>query len=83
MHVGDVDFGFSVISYRSLCFGITYKKSNSRIVKGKEISQENIIGIANDMHSLHRQIPHLRWFIDGANRGAVNECKAVYGERID
>jgi hypothetical protein len=35
------------------------------------------------MFALHRQIPHLWWFVDGANRGAVNECKSRYGERTD
>lgn len=35
------------------------------------------------MHSLHRQIPHLILFVDGANRGALNECKAKFGEHMD
>src|SRR5215211_4550598 len=33
--------------------------------------------------SLHKTIPNLLWFVDGANRGAVNEVKSLYGERTD
>jgi hypothetical protein len=37
-------------------------------VRGRKYDKKTSSEIANDMHSLHRQIPHLRWFIDGANR---------------
>ena len=50
---------------------------------GREYDKETSSLIADEMHSLHRQIPHLKWFVDGANRGAVNECKSRYGERLD
>lgn len=33
------------------------------------------------MFSQHTQIPDLSWFVDDANRGAVNECKSKYGEK--
>ena len=39
--------------------------------------------MADEIHALHRQIPHLKLFVDGANRGAVNECKSKFGERTD
>ena len=35
------------------------------------------------MHRLHTEIPHLKWFVDGANRGAVNEVKSKFGEITD
>jgi len=50
---------------------------------GREYDKKTPSIIADEMHSLHRQIPHLKWFVDGANRGAVNECKSKFGERID
>ena len=48
----------------------------------KLCSNRNLF-VADEMHSLHRQIPHLIWFVDGTNRGAVNECKAKFGEHMD
>ena len=44
-----------------------------RIVLGREYDKKTPSLVADEMYSLHRQIPHLKWFIDGANRGAVNE----------
>ena len=35
------------------------------------------------MFHLHTEIPNISWFVDGANRGAVNECKSKYGESLD
>jgi hypothetical protein len=39
--------------------------------------------VADEMHALHREIPHLTWFVESVNRYAVNECKSRYGERTD
>lgn len=83
MHVGDVDFGFSSSVTALYVLELHTKNQIARIVRGRKYDKKTSSEIAHDMYSLHRQIPHLRWFIDGANRGAVNECKAVYGERID
>ena len=54
-----------------------------RIVLHKEYDKKTPSEVANDMFSLHTQIPNLWWFVDGANRGAVNECKSKYGESLD
>ncbi len=53
------------------------------LLLGREYDKKTPSEIANEMHSLHTQIPHLLWFVDGANRGAVNEVKSKYGERLD
>ena len=36
--------------------------------------------IANRIHQLHRSYINLWWFIDGSNRGLVNQIKTKYGE---
>ena len=83
LHIGGVDFGFSS-SVTALYVGeVDTENQIVRIVYGKEFDKLSPSVIADEMHSLHRQIPYLKWFIDSANRGAVNECKAKFGERTD
>jgi hypothetical protein len=50
---------------------------------GREYDKKILSSIADEMHSLYREISHLKWFVDGSNRSAVNECKAKFGERTD
>ena len=52
-------------------------------VLGREYDKKILSSIADEMHSLYREISHLKWFVDGSNRSAVNECKAKFGERTD
>jgi hypothetical protein len=54
-----------------------------RIVLGREYDKKAPSLMADEMHSIHRQILNLIWFVDGANRGAVNECKSKFGESLD
>jgi hypothetical protein len=83
LHCGGVDFGFSS-SVTALYVGeIDIENQIVRIVLHKEYDKKTPSDIANDMFSLHTQIPNLWWFVDGANRGAVNECKSKYGESLD
>lgn len=39
--------------------------------------------ISDRIFQLHSEIPNLRWFVDGSNRAAVNECKSKFGESLD
>jgi len=83
LHVGGVDFGFSS-SVTALYIGeVDTENQVVRIVLHKEYDKKTPSEIANDVFSLHTQIPNLWWFVDGANRGAVNECKSKYGESLD
>jgi hypothetical protein len=83
LHIGGVDFGFSS-SVTALYVGeVDTEHQVIRIVLGREYDKKTPSLVADEIHSIHRQIPHLKWFIDGANRGAVNECKAKFGERTD
>ncbi len=83
LHIGGVDFGFSS-SVTALYVGeVDTENQVVRIIVGKEYDKKTPSFIADDMHRLHREIPHLKWFVDGANRGAVNECKSKFGERTD
>lgn len=82
LHIGGVDFGFSS-SVTAIYVGeVDREHSIVRIIVGREYDKKTPF-IADKMHSLHREIPHILWFVDGANRGAVNECKSKFGERTD
>lgn len=82
LHIGGVDFGFSS-SVTSLCIGeVDPENQIVRIIIAKDYDKQSPSVIANDIHDLHTQIPNLIWFVDGANRGAVNECKAKFGESL-
>ena len=83
LHLGGVDFGFSSSVTALYVLELDTENQIARIVVGKEYDKKTPSEIANEMHSLHRQISHLLWFVDGANRGAVNEVKSKYGERLD
>jgi hypothetical protein len=39
-----------------------------QIMLGREYDKKTPSLVANEMFSLHREIPHLEWFVDGANR---------------
>ncbi len=83
LHIGGVDPGYSS-SVTALYVGEVDTENNIvRIVIGREYDKAVPSNIVNEMHALHRQIPHLTWFVDGANRGFVNEAKNAYGERTD
>ena len=82
LHMGGIDFGFSS-SVTALYIGeLDNENQIIRLVLSKEYDKKTPSEIANDMFSLHTQIPNLWWFVDGANRGAVNECKSKYGESL-
>jgi hypothetical protein len=83
LHIGGVDFGFSSSTTALYVGEVDTENQIVRIVLGREYDKKTPSLVADEMHSLHRQIPHLKWFVDGANRGAVNECKAKFGERTD
>jgi hypothetical protein len=53
------------------------------IVLGREYDKKTPSLVADEIHALHKQIPHLTWFVERANRGAVHECKSKFGERAD
>jgi hypothetical protein len=83
LHIGGVDFGFSS-STTALYIGELDKENNIvRVILGREYDKKTPSFIADEMHNLHTQIPNLIWFVDGANRGAVNECKVKFGEALD
>ena len=60
-----------------------FKNQVVMIIIDKEFDKKTPSFIAYEMHRLHREIPHLKWFVDGANRGAVNEVKSKFGKRTD
>lgn len=72
LHFGGVDFGFSSSTTALYLAEVDTENQIVRIVLGREYDKETPSLIADEMHSLHRQIPNLKWFADGANRGAVN-----------
>ncbi len=83
LHLGGVDFGFSS-SKTTVYVGEVDKENNIvNLIYGVEYDKKTPSYIANIMFSLHRQIPNLWFFVDGANRGAVNECKIKFGESIN
>ena len=53
------------------------------IIKHREYDKEIPSKIADEIYEFHRNIPNLWWFVDGANRGALNEVKSRYGESLD
>lgn len=83
LHIGGVDFGFS--SSTTAIYGgeVDTEHQIIRIVLGREYDKKTPSLVADEIHSIHRQIPHLIWFVDGANKGAVNECKSKFGESLD
>ncbi|MDR4512607.1 MAG: hypothetical protein MRJ93_12985 [Nitrososphaeraceae archaeon] len=83
LHIGGVDFGFSSSVTALYIAELDPQLQIVRIITGKEYDKKTPSEIANDMFSLHTQIPNLSWFVDGANRGAVNECKSKYGESLN
>ena len=83
LHIGCVDFDFSSSTTVIYVGEIDTEHQIIRIVLGREYDKKTPSLMADEMHSIHRQIPHLIWFVDGANRGAVNECKSKFGESLD
>jgi hypothetical protein len=83
LNIGGVDFDFLSSTTALYLAEVDTENQIVRILLGREYDKKTPSIIADEMHSLHRQIPHLKWFVDGANRGAVNECKSKFGERID
>ena len=83
LHIGGVDFGFSSSTTVLYVGEVDIENQIVRIVLGREYDKKTPSLVADEIHALHRQIPHLKLFVDGANRGAVNECKSKFGERTD
>jgi hypothetical protein len=83
LHLGGVDFGFSSSVTALYIAELDPQLQIIKIIAGKEYDKKTPSEIAYDMFQLHTQIPNLSWFVDGANRGAVNECKSKYGESLD
>jgi len=83
LNIGVVDFDFPSSTTALYLAEVDTENQIVRILLGREYDKKTLSIIADEMHSLHRQIPHLKWFVDGGNRGAVNECKSKFGERID
>jgi len=83
LHLGGVDFGFSS-SMTTIYVGEVDEENNMlRIIIGEEYDKALPSFIANRIFDLHKEIPHLWWFVDGANRGAVNEVKGLFRESLD
>ena len=77
--LGGVDFGFSSSVTALYIAELDPQLQIVRIIAGDEYDKKTPSEIANDMFQLHTRISNLSWFVDGANRGAVNECKSKYG----
>jgi len=83
LHLGGVDFGFSS-SVTTLYIGEIDSENNIiRIIYGKQFDKVTPSFIAHQVHTLHVKIPNLLWFVDGANRAAVNEVKGLFGESLN
>ena len=83
LHIGGVDFGFSSSVTAIYIAEVDTENQIVRIIFGKQYDRKTPSFIADEIHRLHREIPHLKWFVDGANHGAVAECKSKFGERSD
>ena len=53
-----------------------------RIIEGREYDHEVPSKIADDIFEHHTRISNLKWFIDGSNRGFINEVKVKFGESL-
>lgn len=83
LHLGGVDFGFSS-SLTTIYVGEIDEENNViRIMIGEEYDKALPSFIARRIFEIHKQIPNLWWFVDGANRGAVNEVKGLFRESLD
>lgn len=83
LHMGGVDFGFSSSMTAIYVLELDTENDIVRVVKGFEYDKKTPSFIADILFKLHIEIPHLTWFVDGANRAAVNECKSKFGENLD
>ena len=80
LHICGVDPGFS--SSKTAVYVGEYLKEEKciRIIYGKEYDKDTPSKIADDIHQLHRTYLNFYCYVDGANRGFVNELKYRFGE---
>jgi len=82
LHFGGVDPGFG--SSKATLYIGEFDMENQiiRIIVGREYDHEVPSKIADDIFEYHTKINNLKWFIDGSNRGFINEVKVKFGESL-
>jgi len=83
LHPAGVDWGFGSSKSAIYVGEIDEQEQTCRVIYGKSYENSTPSYIASEMHRLYREIPNLWFFVDGSNRGAVNEAKTVFGEDLD
>ncbi len=83
LHLAGVDFGFSSSVTTVYVAEIEKEHNTIRIIHGAEYDRKTPSFIADEIFELHKKIPNLLVFCDGANRGATNQLKSIYGESIE
>jgi len=83
LHPAGVDWGFGSSKSAIYVGEIDEQEQTCRIIYGKSYENSTPSFIAAEMHRLYREIPNVWFFVDGSNRGAVNEAKTVFDEDLD
>ncbi|MDR4510132.1 MAG: hypothetical protein MRJ93_00305 [Nitrososphaeraceae archaeon] len=83
LHFVGVDFGFSS-SVTSICIcELDTENQIVRVIREQTYDKKTPSFIADILFKLHTEIRFCSFFLDGANRGAVNECKSKFGESLE
>jgi len=82
-HFGSCDPGFSKITPIYIA-ELDNERKIVRIIYNENFDNKvTPEQIANRIHELHQEYINLKWFIDGSNKGLINQIKTKFGENLN
>ncbi|TVL95609.1 MAG: hypothetical protein CV087_24210 [Candidatus Brocadia sp. WS118] len=83
LHCCGIDWGFGSSKTVAYVCEISEEDQNIRIIRGKEWDHGTPSQIADEIFLWTEEIKNMWFFVDGSNRGAVNELKRLFNEDLE